>query len=821
MSGPTSDPEKWLKIPYSYHTVHARQVPWFPGDDYASLPPSLIHKGDLALINAHDETLDGFMASLPHWDFDPPSGNPNPLPWRVIWTWRPIFEAHGGKNANANSGYVPDPWYYPQDLYDAGERDIFASLPDEVANYHDRIVVHPLYRIIVFHQNAKPRHKMANMITSHLSLPRASLYFNHLKQRQVGDPLPAIPDWVPQRCAEKLQEALLALTKQKSPHEPGNWKTYATRWSIFIPDCALDPAVLTSESAPPTPSPANFPSLSESAAMTAAKSRAAAKKGSLSAPHTAPLKPQSSPTGHPSGATSGSSAAASSTTLPKESQPPIPPKASPPVSPPATGPSHSPMVIDSLPTPFLPPDTRSLSADVVVDPPDVPMAPLAAHPSPNISPDLTLQKERALRPLLHTASTITVRPPELPIPSTRPTIQQLYADAFALLPSLHTYYGHLTQRAKLLYDYLFNPTVLALPAKVEPSQPVVIPSEHELPDVPMLSVDESYPTTLPQLTPTSPAQDEPQDEPMQDAAAAPIALAPTPFSQLVADFVDLGSSFSDPRKLSAPQIQAREFSIDPLDPPGHDPITLSSYSPLLRFLHDQLSPYLSSIMDLQKPVNTFLTLIVGDPDHPNAPACLHSHMVGCHVSLLSDYRSFLFVPIGSTGVWNGPSDWAPLIVYLLVTSLFPDLPCLVCTPSHQLRSFASLSSLYAIFEPAEISSGCPCVYFSSSEYVVRGDIFLYLPSTAPLGSSSMLPDPFRIHSPETVLSTFTALREQHHSSTYTWRANLLDNKESIDADQHFPFYCTPYYGFSPRVPSRHVYYDFRVNILLMFLCLPR
>ena len=193
-------------------------------------------------------------------------------------------------------------------------------------------------------------------------------------------------------------------------------------------------------------------------------------------------------------------------------------------------------------------------------------------------------------------------------------------------------------------------------------------------------------------------------------------------------------------------------------------------------------------------------MIVGPPDHINARPCLHSHIIGCHVSPPQDCHSVLFVPVGPEGVWNGPLDWAPLLVYLLVTALFPDLPCLVCTPSHQLRSFAALPALYTLFAPLSSSSCCPCVYFSSSEFVVRGDIFLYLPDTSPVAHPDKPPPPFRIIPPNEVTEAFRASRETHQQSCYAWRADLLDS-HSIAADQHFPFYCTPYYGYSP--PTLH------------------
>ena len=90
--------------------------------------------------------------------------------------------------------------------------------------------------------------------------------------------------------------------------------------------------------------------------------------------------------------------------------------------------------------------------------------------------------------------------------------------------------------------------------------------------------------------------------------------------------------------------------------------------------------------------------------------------------------------------------------------------------------------------------------FSSSEFVARGDIFLYLPDTSLLRILINLPLHSALFPPNEVIEAFRASRETHQQSCYTWRADLLDSR-TIAADQHFPFYCTPYYGYSP--PSLH------------------
>ena len=72
--------------------------------------------------------------------------------------------------------------------------------------------------------------------------------------------------------------------------------------------------------------------------------------------------------------------------------------------------------------------------------------------------------------------------------------------AFALLPTIHTFYGLLTQKAKSLYDYLFNPAVTIVPEHD-------VDTVSDTPDVPMTD------TTTGETSPT------------------PMEISPTPFSR--------------------------------------------------------------------------------------------------------------------------------------------------------------------------------------------------------------------------------------------------------------------------------------------------
>ena len=155
----------------------------------------------------------------------------SPLPWRLIWTWHPVLETFG-HNKSANSSFAPDPWFYRTKLHD-NQKDVYKLLPVEIENYHDYVIVYPLYRLIVFHHTAKPHNKMINLLTSELAVPGNSVYFHSLKPRRSGASLP-LPDWVNDVCARKL--ALLVLLKQRSPNDKSSWKTYVQANNILFPD---------------------------------------------------------------------------------------------------------------------------------------------------------------------------------------------------------------------------------------------------------------------------------------------------------------------------------------------------------------------------------------------------------------------------------------------------------------------------------------------------------------------------------------------------------------------------------------------------------
>ena len=381
-----------------------------------------------------------------------------------------------------------------------------------------------------------------------------------------------------------------------------------------------------------------------------------------------------------------------------------------------------------------------------------------------------VDREKALRPLLHNATTISVQPAPLPVPVSRPLVHELYAQAFALLPTIHTFYGLLTQKQNLCMIIFSTPLSLLFPKKkltllvILRMFPWLIPLPEKLPPLlwkfhllPFLNWLKNLSTLMPRL-------------------------------RIPADSALLKFSPSD-------------YSTEPLDTPAFDGSMLNHYHDLLHFLHDKLSEYFSSVQDPALDQNFFLTFIVGPPDHINARHSLHSHIIGCHVSPPQDCHSVLFVPVWSRGClertpWLGTSP----CLYPCYLSL-PDLPlsCLYsCTPTSLLR--CAPCSLHPLCFTLLFALLSMCLFLLLGICRSRWHFSSICPTLPLLRILINLPLHSALFPPKEVIEAFWCLRETHQQSCYTWRADLLDSR-TIAADQHFPFYCTPYYGYSP--PSLH------------------
>ena len=119
-------------------------------------------------------------------------------------------------------------------------------------------------------------------------------------------------------------------------------------------------------------------------------------------------------------------------------------------------------------------------------------------------------------------------------------------------------------------------------------------------------------------TPPLPPQADAPDDPMgAKPAFDPVAAAHevTVFSQMVDECIDIPSSFDDPRRLSAPEIQATDNVLTTLTIATP---TTPSFSGLVQHLYDQLHPYLSTKQTETTTLAAFVTFVVGPPDHPGA-----------------------------------------------------------------------------------------------------------------------------------------------------------------------------------------------------------
>ena len=116
---------------------------------------------------------------------------------------------------------------------------------------------------------------------------------------------------------------------------------------------------------------------------------------------------------------------------------------------------------------------------------------------------------------------------------------------------------------------------------------------------------------------------------------------------------------------------------------------------------------------------------------------------------------------------------------------------LVVSPSYMLGAHASCEELKEIF-----STAAPLILFSSATSHVRDDILHHpgVPSKFANQTAFTCTDPpFRHFTPDEVATTITETISRHLTDSATWRERIQPN--TIDADQHFPLLCTPYYGF--------------------------
>ena len=392
-------------------------------------------------------------------------------------------------------------------------------------------------------------------------------------------------------------------------------------------------------------------------------------------------------------------------------------------------------------------------------------------------------KLTSLRPIIHPPVQPRSQLRGLPAPTEPPPLHQIFAEAFSRLPPIHSYMAGFCQTGRDLYNFLFSGTPPTPPAETTLDDPMGA-------DPPPASTDGG-----PNMSSLSTEHEV------------------TIFSKMVDDCIDIPKSFDDPHRLSAPEIQGSENQLLPLTIP---PPTRPSFAILVQHVHEQLDSYLATQQKDGK-LNAFITFIVGPPDHPNARYALHSHLVGCHTTFNGDMHvdySTIYIPCGHGHPWAGPSEWGPLMVFLAAALLWPDLPFLVCHPRFLLGAHAPLDELRDVF-----STDCPMVLFSSARDLTRSDVLYHPGKTTKFAHDlpfSCSDPPFTRNPPDLVQNLISSSVNAHAAAAPANRERLERlASPSIEADLHFPLFCTPYYGF---VPETEV--DLFVEILQLssFLC---
>ena len=192
-----------------------------------------------------------------------------------------------------------------------------------------------------------------------------------------------------------------------------------------------------------------------------------------------------------------------------------------------------------------------------------------------------------------------------------------------------------------------------------------------------------------------------------------------PLASMISACVDVEASFADPMTLSPPQICPEPPDVAPLPLPSPSD---SSFDQLAHFLHDHVSDHLRSMQQAGTFTEVFATFIVGPPDHSNAGSSLHSHLVGCATTDPTTHHLALYVPTGAGQPYTGPSEWAPVMVHIAASLLWPDLPFLVTSADYILGAQATLSELQRCL-------GYPSAFslFTTSHSLAGTDVLLHFP----------------------------------------------------------------------------------------------
>ena len=627
-SDPTTwppDAESWFRTSVTCAQVNNRDLDFPPAvsqdNENSAIPGVCINKAlhSLSLYDSPREGLSDLLYALPQWNLPPPASAADQHPWRVIWIYHPIIETF---SANAGGKYELPDWTFHTEL----DETVQAEVPSQLDLNADHLLFHKSHRLVLYANKAVVRYKFANWIDSYLR-ERAAIPFVHdLRTRAL--PLRQVPPTVQAQCARCLQMAYAVVSGKALARDPLELAKYCDKWSIpFIryQSTKEPPAQATKAPGAPKasttaplakPPPASFmgsgpPDLSSNDFPPISPSPGKPRQKLASAPPPATLTGKTAPLN--AAAMSAAKAAVPSTPTPAP-PPPFPSDHTP------AGPSPEIPSSSLTPTPTPPsasfPDvvmTPAATPAVGTSPPEVTtdesMEPTAPHPMDEDAPLSATRKASLLhlRPSVHP-------PVPPPAPSTiqqiaeigtLPRLYELFADAFRPLPSLWS--RECWQRWKCagweLFKYLF-------------------PS-------------------------CAPAEDAPLD---------------TPLATLIDSYVNLPESFSDPLRLSAPQVAPEPAELPLLPCPSN---SSRQFLTLLQFIHERVNPTLRTLFSHPGTHPPFYTFVVGSAQHPLAPAALHSHLVGCATSPPEiEHHATLYVPVGDSSIWPCPPDWAPLFVYL-------------------------------------------------------------------------------------------------------------------------------------------------------------
>ena len=766
LSDPPHNPteaQELFKTSLTADVIHNREISFPPNVGYFPVPPHTFDRSpfDLELAYASSASVSGLMAALPQWNLDPASEAVDKKPWRVIWPYHPILNTW-----SKGSGNTPtvDKFKHIDDLDEA----TVAELPPGHEDYSQGALIFPLYRIIAYHTVQQVRYKFAQWVELQLSQRDLAPYFHDLKLPDRG-PVPLIPPEVVTRIAQADHHAMLVMHGKRNAHNSFELKKYCNKQEIPFP--------LTTAAAPgpPPATKAHYPSLSETkSAKSATKPYSKPPPAALSAPVSLPKKPtnyaMSLTTQRPLPPPPKQTAPSSSTTLPPE-QP------------------ETPVPEESADVHMADPHFTHLSFEAMLQARDVAMTPAQElYPDPmdistspthfaSLNTPVRHSTSTHLRPTIHPPTRPTPDAPLVPAEQRTPSLFQRFAEVFRPLPFIGNLFKLVPDSSSQLHETSVMSKGLDIFRWLFPS--------------------------------SSPGTDTTQ------------ALThDMPLASMISACVDVEASFADPMKLSRPQICPEPPDVAPLPLPSPSD---SSFAQLVHFLHEHVSDHLRRMQQIGTFTEVFATFIVGPPNHSNAGSSLHSHLVGCATTDPDTHHLVLYVPTGAGQPYTGPSEWAPVMVHIAASLLWPDLPFLVTSPDYILGAQASLSELRRCL-------GYPSAFslFTTSHSLAGSDVLLHFPppstfslipvNTPPIPFADHLPPPheFCYTSPEDALQLIATLTTSQMEAQHNKFGQVASN--AIDADLYYPLFCTPYYGYQPTSHTDFLVMVYQLSAFIVHCC---